>query len=94
MRGRGVQVRAALEKKIARERVGIEISKCFDGPQPLQAAAYLLQIHAFAVVFQVLLVPITLHDSFFFSSFLFVVRLQMRFCAADFDDGIAQQAQL
>ena len=48
-----MQVRAALERKIVRERIGSEIAGCFDGPQPLQAAAYLLQLKAFSVVFQV-----------------------------------------
>lgn len=49
-----VQVLEALQRKIARERIGAEIAGCFDGPQPLQAAAYLLQIQAFPIVFQVL----------------------------------------
>jgi tRNA nucleotidyltransferase/poly(A) polymerase len=54
MHGFGLQVRVALEKKITRERIGVEISKCLDGPQPLQAVAYLMQMQIFSAVFQVL----------------------------------------
>lgn len=54
-----VQVMEALERKIVRERIGSEIAGCFNGPQPLQAAAYLLQLNAFSIVFQVSYVPPT-----------------------------------
>lgn len=37
---------------MARERVGVEIVGCLDGPNPLQAFTHLLQMSAFPIVFQ------------------------------------------
>lgn len=42
----------ALDRKIARERVGVEMAGCFDGPRPLLSAEYLLELDIFSIVFE------------------------------------------
>lgn len=42
----------ALDRKIARERIGVEMAGCFDGSQPLLSAEYLLELGIFSIVFE------------------------------------------
>lgn len=47
-----LQVRLALESKIARERVGVELAGMMTGPDPVLAAHHLANLNIFPSVFQ------------------------------------------
>eukprot|EP00892_Ulva_mutabilis_P012671 jgi/Ulvmu1/9777/UM056_0017.1 len=46
------EVKVALDRKIARERIGVEMAGCFDGPRPLLSVEYLLELGIFSIVFE------------------------------------------
>jgi hypothetical protein len=46
-------VRSALRQKVSRERVGIELEGCFNGPRPVEAVQHLLRLQLFQEVFTV-----------------------------------------
>jgi tRNA nucleotidyltransferase/poly(A) polymerase len=48
----GAQVVTALQRKIARERVGVEVAGCLQGPHPADAAQHFEALQCFAAVFQ------------------------------------------
>ena len=45
-------VRAALDSKVSRERLGVEVSKMFEGPDPVRAAYLLASLSLWDVVFR------------------------------------------
>ena len=47
-----LQVRTALERKVARERIGIEMAGCVTGPHPLLAVQLVDSLRIFSAVFQ------------------------------------------
>jgi tRNA nucleotidyltransferase/poly(A) polymerase len=48
-----MQVRAMLGRKIARERIGVELAGCIEGPNPALAFSLVLELDIFYEVFRV-----------------------------------------